>query len=301
MKFTSQLFAFALVGVANAFVLKGPKVASNVFVKSTYESLNTGVGEEFSAISGGLATRSSQFADMQFARNIEELEIARVQGGGSLRTWSFQSQEVERVMVALTGEDRTLDTMTHEGRLLHARVYLCQGPDNTPVRMEVKSDKGKYRPFKCVIETPGGHSSLFVRNIGNIEFPITASVGAATEDPSIAAALGFMELSSGLYDMSTPRILQGGAVVTYPLEPAVSAAKVVLKTDGRPMNASIELVQGPNSIKMVIDLYTEDGLERPAFLLIPTPGPGNVIRIVNTAPVEFPLIACVDPYMIEAV
>jgi len=305
MKFCSQLLALALVQAnifgGNAFMVQGPKAQSKVIVQSTYDNLETRLAEELSGVAGGLATRDSQIADMQFAKNIEDLEITRIQGGGALRTWSFQSPEVDRLIVCMTGEDRTLDTMTHEGRLMHARVYLCQGPDNTPVRMEIKSGKGKLRPFKAVIETPGGHSSLFIRNIGNIEFPITASVGACTEDPQIAVAMGFMELSRGLYDMSVPRTLQGGAVVTYPLEPAVSGAKVVLKTDGRPLNASIELVQGPNSIKFTIDLYTEDGIERPAFFVIPTPGAGNVIRIVNTAPVEFPLIVCVEPYMIETI
>lgn len=303
MKFCGQLFALAISSSflgGNAFVVQGPKAQSKTVVHSTYDSLDTRLAQDFSGVSGGLSTRDSQIADMQFAKNIEELEITRIQGGGALRTWSFQSPEVDRLMVAMTGEDRTLDTMTHEGRLMHARVYLCQGPDNTPVRMEIKSGKGKLRPFKAVIETPGGHSSLFIRNIGNIEFPITASVGAACGDPGLAAAMGFMELSDGLYDMSTPRTLQGGAVVTYPLEPAVSGAKVVMKTDGRPLNSSIELVQGPNSIKFTIDLYTEDGIERPAFFVIPTPGAGNVIRIVNTAPVEFPLIVCVEPYMIES-
>jgi hypothetical protein len=41
-------------------------------------------------------------------------------------------------------------------------------------------------------------------------------------------------------------------------------------------------------------------LERPFFAIIETPGTGNVVRVVNTAPVEFPLSACVMPYMMDA-
>ena len=40
-------------------------------------------------------------------------------------------------------------------------------------------------------------------------------------------------------------------------------------------------------------MYTEDGLERPLYLTLNTPLDGNVVRIINTGPVEFPLTASV--------
>jgi len=75
----------------------------------------------------------------------------------------------------------------------------------------------------------------------------------------------------------------------------VENVEVLLETDGRPLNARVEILQGPNTNKQVIELYSEDGLDRPFFCIIATPESGNVVKIINTGPVEFPLTASVVP------
>merc|ERR1712232_845506 len=103
-----------------------------------------------------------------------------------------------------------------------------------------------------------------------------------------------------LADLRSSKTIQGGALRTYPFDPSVESVQILLKTDGRPLNARIELLQGPNNNKEVIELYTEDGLDRPFFCTIETPGSGNVVRVVNTAPVEFPMSCAVVPGVINS-
>jgi len=197
--------------------------------------------------------------------------------GGSLRTWSYRSPLVEQVQVVLSTEGRPLD----------ADIELWHGPDNTPCKMRVYVEDGQVRPFSAVIDTPRGPNTVAIRNIGQIEFPLMAEVFAENvEQLSAECAAAAMTI-------------QGGALRTEAFDPLVDSVQVFLKTDGRPLNARIELLQGPNNNKQVIELYTEDGLDRPFFATLETPGSGNVVRIVNTAPVEFPMTASVVPHTIN--
>ena len=197
--------------------------------------------------------------------------------GGSLRTWSYKSPLVDQVQVVLSTEGRPLD----------ADLELWHGPDNTPCKMRVYVENGQLRPFSCVIATPRGPNTVSIRNIGQMEFPIAADVYANdVENPSAETA-------------GSATTIQGGALRTYPFDPFVTSVQVLLRTDGRPLNARIELLQGPNNNKQIIELYTEDGNDRPFFCVLETPGSGNVVRVVNTAPVEFPMTASVVPHSIN--
>ena len=200
--------------------------------------------------------------------------------GGSLRTWSFANPRVDAVQVLLKSEGRPID----------ADVDLWNGPDNTPHKMRVYVEDGARRTFSAIIGTPRGPNSIAVRNIGQLEFPLDAVVRPDNLD-GIAVSIASV--------VSRSEVIQGGAVRTWPFNPSVQSVAVILKTDGRPLNARIELLQGPNNNKQVVELYTEDGLERPFFAIVETPeAVGSVIRIKNTAPLEFPLYASVDAYTV---
>mmetsp|Transcript_2723 Transcript_2723/g.6422 ORF Transcript_2723/g.6422 Transcript_2723/m.6422 type:complete len:352 (-) Transcript_2723:113-1168(-) len=221
---------------------------------------------------------SSQSGPMSTKKIWDSTSSVTVQGG-SLKTWSFPNPSVERVQVV----------MNTEGRPLDADIELWQGPDNTPYKMRVYVEDGSLRPFRAVIETPRGPNTIAIRNTGHLEFPLAAYVMAGSADN------GFVAKTT---EETIPRVIQGGALRTYPFDPTVESVQVALRTDGRPLNVRIELLQGPNNNKQVIELYTEDGMDRPFFAVIETPGSGNVVRVVNTATVEFPMTALVEAYQV---
>jgi hypothetical protein len=116
-----------------------------------------------------------------------------------------------------------------------------------------------------------------------MEFPMSAQVDEMyVPEPS-------------LEHQNVAQYIQGGALKTYPLDPTVEAVEVLLTTGGMPMNARIEILQGPDTNKQVIELYSENGLDRPFFATFATPFSGNVVRVLNTGPMEYPLTASIVP------
>ncbi len=212
----------------------------------------------------------------------------RIQGGGALRTWDFPDPAVKRVYVSMTTEGPP------EGNPLKAHIVIRKGPNNPKQSIDVISGKARLRPFRFILDTPDGMATLFMNNDSPLEFPIAAGVGSETND----ASSGLMAMSEELYEMTPEQTLQGGAVRSWQLPDSVKFVKVTLRSTSRPLNGKIELVQTPNATKYIIDVYTEDGVRRPFCFILETPGVGNTIRVVNTAPtMEFPLIASVGPQM----
>merc|ERR1719324_881962 len=212
------------------------------------------------------------YRDMLATENIQ---------GGALKTWSFPDPNVDSVQVF----------MKTEGTPLTANVELWHGPDSTPHKMAVYLEDGDFRPFSAVIATPRFNAnSVSIRNTQTLEYPIEAAVEPDYESLD--------EITRNIGE-DIPKVMQGGAIHTVPFPPSVASVAVLLRTDGRPLNARLELLQGPNNNKQVIELYTEDGRDRPFFCFLATPGSGNVVRVVNTAPVEFPMTASVVPHSIN--
>eukprot|EP01083_Nonionella_stella_P232236 819477_1 len=296
MKFSTPVLALCALYSADAFTVQAPAKAATKLQASQPFFLDT---------NGDTATRSAPSAPQQrqsqnvgsAVRNdsspmmakfnaprptkevFDSIEPVKVQGG-SLKTCSFD-EAVNRVSVFLKTT----------GRPLNANVDLWQGPDNAPQKMSIYLEDGDSRPFRAVVESPGSSNAIAIRNTGQMEFPLTAGLECDMTDG--------VSPSEILLANSEYRTVQGGAVYTTPFPPSVQSVQVSMKTDGRPLNARVELLQGPNNNKQVMDIYTEDGSERPFYVILDTPGSGNVVRIVNTATVEFPLTASVEPYIVD--
>jgi len=287
MKVTTTGLALASLFSVDAFMVETSKDVMHPLHAETYMNGLSTQAQTSPAYGAPVARTVAPAAPAPFAvaslkttkEVFEKITPVKVQGG-SLRTCSFD-EAVNRVSVVLKTTGRPLD----------ANVELWQGPDNSPQKMSIYLEDGELRPFRAIIESPGSSNAVSIRNTGQMEFPLTAGVEC---DMSTSAAPAEI-----LSSKSDSRIVQGGAVYTTPFPPSVQSVQVALRTDGRPLNCRVELLQGPNNNKQVMDIYTEDGQERPFYAIIETPGSGNVVRIVNTATVEFPLTASVEPYIVD--
>jgi hypothetical protein len=215
-----------------------------------------------------------------------------VQGNRALKTWTIQNENIERVQVLLM----------NDGTPLASLIEVWTGPDSTPQRVSVKSDNGCAYPFSAVLEVPSDQSSIAIRNMGPMEFPMGACVVDDVEDAMVGGnkKAGTGAIVQTLHDLGVHIPINGeNSMESFRFEKHVESVQVLLKTDGRPLNARIELVQGPNDSKQVIDIFSENGETQPFFAVIDTPGV-STIRVVNTAPsMVFPLTAIVEPYMID--
>jgi hypothetical protein len=170
---------------------------------------------------------------------------------------------------------------------MDAEIDIWQGPDNTPVKIKAYCEDGGFRPFNAVIETPHFPNAVAVRNVGHLEFPLDAYVVTNNVEKPVSDF------------EANAQIVQGQSLKTYPQKHYVKRVEVMLKTEGRPLSARIELLTGPNTNKQVIEVYTDEGLIRPLFAIFETLEKETMIRVVNTAPMEFPMLASVAPHFID--
>lgn len=269
MKLYAKLLALSAIAGSSAFV-----VQPSTFVKST--SL-------YADADASLAVAEEAPSAVQSSADLfSTLETIRVQGD-TLKTCSFE-EGVERVEVLMKSGSRPV----------HADVELWQGHTNDPQRMKVYLEDGSERTFRAVVECPGSSNSVSIRNTATQEYPLSAGVMADYGGPESAGSPAEI-----LSTMSDPRIVQGGAVYILPFAPEVQSIQVMLRSDGRPMSAKLELLQGPNNVKQSMEVYSEAGNARALYTILDSPGTGNVVRIVNTATVEYPLEAFIEPYIVD--
>jgi len=212
-----------------------------------------------------------------------------IQGAGSRAT--FSSPEPYG---STDGMDVHLGTM---GRPLQAVVSNWRAPNDTPTQMRLYSEDGGRYPWMTKFNTPqryGGSGVTEIRNVGPMEFPLEAAVTATTTGNPNTGGEGGPSPSLGSR-LSAPKEIHGGDLTTFGFDPDVQHVYVEISSEGMPIYAKVELYQGPMNAKAIADIYTDSGVIRPWSAVIPMPGPGASICILNEGPMAYPLTVRMDP------
>jgi len=197
--------------------------------------------------------------------------------GKTRRTWKFNDLSKDRVQVAVTSE----------GRPVNAHVNLWIGPDWTPFMLKAYSQDGNIRPIQTLVGTRNKAAMIEIQNVGEYEFPFSAASNYAA---------GAMAAVPQEIPATTPGVrVDGGALRSFPLDPSVEQVELVLKTEGKQLDARVELLTGPNNPKQTFEVFTNNGALNSLCVCFNTPDAGNTVRVVNAAPVEFPCYIHLNP------
>jgi len=193
--------------------------------------------------------------------------------GQTRKTWKFNDLSKDRVQVAVTSE----------GRPVNADIQLWIGPDWTPFTLKAYSEDGKARPIQTLVGTRNKSAMIEIMNRGPYELPISAASNYAKGDMALVP----QEIPA----TTSGERIDGGALRSFPLSESAQQLEVVLNTDGRQLNARVELLNAPNNPKQTFEVFTNNGELNSLVVCFDTPDDGNTVRIVNLAPVEFPCYA----------
>jgi hypothetical protein len=116
---------------------------------------------------------------------------------------------------------------------------------------------------------------------------------AFTVNTPTKATTALHALASPLTLGPEDKIEGGNTLRTWTMPVTAENAQIMLKTDGRPMNARVEIWQGPDYTPYTMDIYLENGDVSPFKAILHFPKGTNTISIRNVAEYEFPLIASV--------
>jgi len=191
--------------------------------------------------------------------------------GKTRKTWKFADPSKDRVQVALSSE----------GRPMHSDVALWIGPDWTPFTMKAYSEDGALRPVQTLVATRNKFATIEVMNVGEMEFPFSAAANYAQGEMA--------EFALDLPAETESTYVDGNALRSFDIDESTEQVEVVLKTDGKQLNARVELLNAPNNPKQTYEVFTNNGQLSSLVVAFKTPDPGNTIRILNRAPLEFPL------------
>jgi hypothetical protein len=174
---------------------------------------------------------------------------------------------------------------------MFAEYEIWDGPNNTPQSVNLYSEDGSMRPAR-INNRAGGGGTMQIRNTGPMTYPMTA--GVSWQHPPRQQY--YEETYAAPMSSYGGTTVQGGALKTFQFDDAsIRNVHIILTTMGTPLKALIELWQGPNNVKQIAEVYSDDGLNKPFEMVFDTPGYGTTIAVRNVGPVEYPLKAIAEP------
>lgn len=165
-------------------------------------------------------------------------------------------------------------------------MYLWDGPNECPQSISVYLENGKLHPFYATIENADTASVVAVRNKGQITFPLNAEY-VFHSNPDDSKNITIHSPAHALASSHKNSYVQRGGTFTAKFTDFDDWVEVALVNDGRPMNAKIELMNGPYDIRESIELTCQDGQRYPFFTILQIHGDCS-LRIINTATADFP-------------
>ena len=116
-------------------------------------------------------------------------------------------------------------------------------------------------------------------------------VPRATVQPNMALTA---PLTDDIFKSAPPVRVQGSTLKTWDIGSEENKrVQLSLRSEGRPIDANIELWTTPAYIPYKFRVYTEDGNLRPVDAVIETPVHPKTVAVYNTAQLEFPFNALV--------
>ena len=262
--------------LSKALIVALTAASASAFAPTSISSIQSSALNVFDEGKGTLGDASTAESGSTIHEDAFSFGAGTVIQGKTLRTWDIENPATERVQVSCKSGARPF----------HANVEYWHTPTYIPLKFKCYSEDGQLRPLNAVIETPKSPKTIACYNINSQEFPLQATVA---QNGLTSAYEVFSKNGPGDH-------IQGGKVASYTLDASVNSVHVLIKTEERNMKATIELTQGPNNIKQSYEIYASVGYKTPFYAVIETPGPGNVVRIINENPLEFPFNAWVEPF-----
>lgn len=207
--------------------------------------------------------------------------IVNIQGE-TRHTWNFNDATREMTQVVL---------QSTSGRPVNADIQLWVGPDWTPVTVKCHSEDGKEYPVQTMVGTRNKVANLEIMNTGPYTMPIKAAASYAIE-PLAGARERVATEAEGRY-------MEGGSIYHHSFAPEIEQLSVLLKTEGKQLNAKIELLNGPNNVKLEYEIFTNNGNLNSLFIVFDTPKEGNSIRVKNLATMEYPCEVFFHPVKVK--